>query len=406
MPSLSKQKSFRAPQVKTVFWVLTEFGRTGENGTRWRACPRGVRYMVWQVESTIVEGEHIQGYVELIKAQDLSWMKNNVSKHAHFERRFGTQAQVIDYCKKIKTRLRGFWELGVKTTGQGFRQDLATFREGVWSGLTRTQGYIDHMPIMARYHRLFGDLLMCQRPASRSKVDCILLYGPPGCGKTRSVYCAYEDKDTFYRVPFLNSKTLWFDGLESHEVILFDDFAGAASHIPLVSALQLFDRYPLAVPNKGGFVWLRPKRIIVTTNVHPSHWYDFNGRANQYLALKRRFTQVIEFSLLGDRYAAMEAGDDFWQDPVLYNQSLLCEDEDDPLEAIWKFFLDESALEKLDEEDGEETTVEERSSSSSCISGSTFQQVQKKRRVEPVKVPRRGSRDCDDIKAFHDTFGS
>lgn len=120
-----------------------------------------------------------------------------------------------------------------------------------------------------------------------------LLYGVPGCGKTRLV----NDKFTigssrcFKKAP----DTRWFDGYDAHDVLLLDDFSGAASKMSLNYVLQLFDRYEMTVEVKGDTVPLLATKIFITTNNHPSTWFKWDKRTIQYKALSRRIHHVIGF---------------------------------------------------------------------------------------------------------------
>ena len=66
----------------------------------------------------------------------------------------------------------------------------------------------------------------------------------------------------------------------------------------MTSALVLFllltkltDRYPFRGAIKGGFTWLKPKVIGITSNSHPFQWYpdisDFDKAA-----IERRITEI------------------------------------------------------------------------------------------------------------------
>lgn len=46
----------------------------------------------------------------------------------------------------------------------------------------------------------------------------------------------------------------------------------------------------------GGFVWWNPDTIYLTSNAHPMNWYDYSKRQDKELALRRRFTKILEFT--------------------------------------------------------------------------------------------------------------
>lgn len=115
----------------------------------------------------------------------------------------------------------------------------------------------------------------------------ILLYGPTGCGKSRWA----RGLEGVYITPLGGDG--WFDGLDGHDNIVLDDFAGAASKTSLNDVLRLLDRYVERVKVKGSFRFWKPKLTVITTNIHPYEWYNWDGREAQYPALQRRFTTVV-----------------------------------------------------------------------------------------------------------------
>jgi len=63
---------------------------------------------------------------------------------------------------------------------------------------------------------------------------------------------------------------------------------------------------------KGSFVWMTAKRIIVTTNIHPSKWYGWDKRENQQEALKRRFVDYGYIMAWTSTGLGKVDPDDFW----------------------------------------------------------------------------------------------
>lgn len=311
-------------------WVFTDNFTAEDDGfqpgderayatRRWTELPSGVRYIVWQHER--VTHDHIQGYLELKRGRYLSWLKNHISPTAHFEVRLGTQAQAIAYVKKQDSRVAGPWELGERSLGQGSRVDLAGFKDNVREGLKRRRAVDEYPGIMAKYPRFYDTIRMTQRPDRVNDLTVWLFFGPTGTGKTRTVHEGWGEGD-YYEVPCSNG-TRWFDGYDGESKVLIDDFAGRASHMTLTMTLKLLDRYPILLPVKGGFVWWMPDHVVVTTNIHPRDWYNFERRSEQYRALRRRFTRVVDFTKgatnigCNDGSEVMERGPEFWWDCIL-----------------------------------------------------------------------------------------
>lgn len=131
-------------------------------------------------------------------------------------------------------------------------------------------------------------------PVRGSAPKVILLFGDPGCGKTRLINDNYQiGSDKCFRK---SPDSRWFDGYQAHEVLVLDDFAGAASKMSLSYVLQLLDRYEITVEVKGDSVPLLATTIFITTNIHPSAWYKWEKREIQYKALSRRIHLVLGFS--------------------------------------------------------------------------------------------------------------
>lgn len=126
-------------------------------------------------------------------------------------------------------------------------------------------------------------------PPIRSRpVELVLFFGPPGCGKTQLARSQFEDS---YFLPI--GKNLWFTpSAHGARHVVLDDFK---ANLSLSDALRLFDRYPLEVEIKGGHIWFYPETFIVTTNLSPHLWYNYQERDQQKEALFRRFSAAYRF---------------------------------------------------------------------------------------------------------------
>lgn len=134
-----------------------------------------------------------------------------------------------------------------------------------------------------------------------------LYYGVPGSGKTLKAFV--ENDDMYRKMP----GTLWFDGYDGQKVLLLDDFCGAASKMRLDYFLSLIDKFPFMVEVKGATTWLQATKIIVTSNIHPHHWWEWLNREVMYDALKRRFDKVFYFPTKTDVPQEVTA-ESFWDD--------------------------------------------------------------------------------------------
>lgn len=78
----------------------------------------------------------------------------NGLERAHLERRAGTKAQAIAYCKKSAGRVAGPWEYGELGAAGGRRSDLKAFVDAVFSGeVLRPEVVVSYPEILAKYPR-------------------------------------------------------------------------------------------------------------------------------------------------------------------------------------------------------------------------------------------------------------
>ena len=226
-----------------------------------------------------------------------------------FKERRGTHAQARNYCFKGSQPKAEWLELGIEGPNYGKdavtwenkpfmdklpgkRSDIHEMYELAKQGCTK-QELMEHNP--AAYNRCYKMLAQAQavipHPQRTSPRDIILVYGPPGIGKTSYVASKYPDR---WELP-ISSAGKWFDGYDGQKVVLIDDYEGSMT---LTDILMLLDPwYVRQVPVKGSHVWFDPDTIILTSNTHPSLWYDYNNsergkeRQNKEWALRDRFTR-------------------------------------------------------------------------------------------------------------------
>lgn len=324
------QKKARGPRVR--FWFFTDNGKAGSLGKQlvanpevWKELPVGVTYLTWQLE----EGDethhpHLQGHLHLQRNQYVSWVHKNVSKTARFEERWGTSQQCDVYCHKEEGRLAGPYTLGEPVGRQMGKADLGDVIRRCKEGVTWREFYEDDPAMTHRYERLIRKVKTIYAPRYEPDgqgATVALLYGVAGCGKTAAAFAQWSDGD-FYELPLTGSSSIWWDGLDRHNKILMDDFTGAASHMRLDVLLKILDRYPRRVPIKGSFEWLvGDKNVIITSNMHPRKWYNWQGREEQWPALKRRIHEVY----IWKEKECVRADDTFWdfeEDFVFYEEVL------------------------------------------------------------------------------------
>lgn len=318
-------------RIQGKFWCFTEQSQPEEFKENMGVIfnSGGIAYICGQLEIASTTGKlHFQGYVQLEISRALSWVKNNISATAHWEKQKGTNVQARKYCTPEKeeekeTLVQGsFVEFGTFIAGRavaGARNDIHSFREAIIGGATQKELIENdaHLETFAKYIKMH-DRIRTLYPTKRKREDdfkVILYVGEPGSGKTRK---AHEDHPGLFEVPISNG-TLWFDGYDGDEVVLFDDFLGAGSKMSLDNTLKFFDRYVRKIPVKGGHAWYSPTTIIVTSNYHPRSWYKWTDREESWKALCRRFHEVWSFRL--DQEPVQEDAQEYLTDRELWPRS-------------------------------------------------------------------------------------
>ncbi len=283
-------------------------------------------YLVFQEEIGESGTYHFQGYCEFTKRLTFNTAKALLGgATVHLERRRGSQAQAIAYCKDPAKRVDHTepYEFG-EPAKQGKRVDLEGFKNAIQEGAKLRDLIEDHWMVVARYPKFYQTLTLMNRPRRCTDLVVTLLIGDTGLGKTRAIEQEHGESTEFWRCP-LNNGTMWFDTYDGQSIVLLDDFGGAASHVTLCTLLQLLDRYPILVPTKGGHTWWMPNEVFVTTNILPKLWYKWNDRIHQYHALARRFHKVHEYyvPLPGTDSSFIDQDSDWWEqnkpDQALYS---------------------------------------------------------------------------------------
>ena len=90
---------------------------------------------------------------------------------------------------------------------------------------------------------------------------------------------------------YIKRKNKWWDGYEGEDVVIIEEWS-PDDKLSLQNLKEWADKWPFGAERKGGYMIIRPKKIIVTSNYHPN---DCCERAEDSMALARRF-KVTHFS--------------------------------------------------------------------------------------------------------------
>lgn len=260
----------------TRYWMFTF-----NNPTDIRApehWPHPITFCVWQRECGKNGTVHLQGYVIFDIKKRFSTLKK-IDKRIHWEPRYGTHAEAKAYCQKEDTRLLGPWTIGTDVgirDSQGKRSDLDDVKQAIDEGQDETYLWDNHFASCAKYIRSFREYRRQKTPHRQGKTKVEVVWGPTGTGKSH--YAEHKYPDAYWK-----PKGDWWDGYDGQEVVVIDEFYGWLSYDFM---LRLLDRYRLIVPTKFGHANFVAKTIVITSNKHPSAWY--NGSKYPWEPLERR----------------------------------------------------------------------------------------------------------------------
>lgn len=265
-----------------------------ERDLRAHAAFRGLSHQLEQCPTT--GRVHLQGYVEFEKPQRLAALKR-LSSTAHFEAAKGSRAQCVAYTSKTETR---FPESTPTTdavllgsTGQGKRNDLLDTTLAIVNGeLSRDDVFTTRPDLVCKYSKGINELLSFRAQRDRGgqrDVSVEVLHGDAGSGKTRYAYGRAGPDDVYILVQG-NGGALWWDGYSGQSVLIIDDFYGWLPHAVL---LRILDRYPLKIDIKGSSTYAAWTEVYITSNRHPSTWYNKAFPWHEDQALQRRIGRIF-----------------------------------------------------------------------------------------------------------------
>jgi len=252
----------------------------------------GLVYLVCQVEKAPNTGKyHVQGYVSLDKKSVLTTVKRLFSATAHWEPARGTPLENQDYCTKEASRVNGPWTFGVLPQGSGTRSDLAAVYGYIKSDKTAaeileiTEGKAAKFEKHMNFIRFTLNEIKSDRQLQGVRV--VVLYGNTGVGKTYAAVNYFGGNDYHLQeCPASPISKFWFDGYAGQKTLILDDFSGDFCNFRFF--LRLLDKYKMKVEVKGGHSWALWTTVVITTNVHPAHWWTGVNMA----PLQRRITEI------------------------------------------------------------------------------------------------------------------
>lgn len=219
------------------------------------------RYIVCGKEVGENGTPHLQGYVCFKNDKSFNQMKDYLPT-AHWESSKGSPKQASEYCKKEGD----FYESGELPIVKGSNGKLAA--ETRWE-LAKSGRFEELSPESIKVYEYIYQKYRAPPTILDGPLEHEWWYGKPGTGKTRKVYEDYPN--AFYKDP----KERWWDGYVDQEVVVIDDFD--KYQVSQGGDMKRWlDRYPFQAPIKGGYLQIRPRKIIVTSNYHPDEIWEDN----------------------------------------------------------------------------------------------------------------------------------
>lgn len=224
---------------------------------------------------------HLQGYVAFNKRYRFNAVKTMLPT-AHLEVACGTPLEASDYCKKDGD----YFEAGElpqhagHAGGEANRQrckrviELAKKRDLMAIEDEAPDLYLRHYSTLKR--------IGMDNPPDVMDIDKLeheWLWGAPGVGKSR---LARLENPGFY----LKSHNKWWNGYKEQEVVLIDDLDHDTAKWIGQFLKNWCDHYPFQAETKGDNMYIRPKKIVVTSNYTIEELFLDPSLAE---AIKRRF---------------------------------------------------------------------------------------------------------------------
>lgn len=226
-------------------------------------------YLIFGKEKGEEGTPHLQGYVSFKNAKTITALKK-VDPRAHWEIARGSPKQAAEYCEKEG-------EVFEKGTRPLSNQEKGQTEKDRWSSALKAvaDGRLEDVDAdISGRHLKSLQYAVIQIRQSKRKLGNIegdmeheWIYGPTGTGKS---YPFRQDNSWYIKDPM----TPWWDGYTDQENVLIEDFD--TYQVKQGGDMKRWlDRYPFQAPVKGGYILIRPRKIVVTSNHHPEEiWTD------------------------------------------------------------------------------------------------------------------------------------
>lgn len=265
--------TYNNPKDKPLDWIPNEL-------IKWHVC---------QFETGASGTDHIQGVVHFVKRKRLTALVKEYPG-VHWETQRGSNDQAKAYCTKEDTRRPDtqpfiYGEPESASLSQ-IIIEMAKKRQYADISVEYPDQYLRH------YQAIKGtaDLTTTKPPnlkwvRGKDTPPNLWIYGPPHSGKSH--YAQHHwSLETTYEKP----RGKWWPGYHGQSTVFFDDIL-LTEHLLLSDLKTWSDVRAFYVEDKGTGTWIRPERIIVTSN-HSIWQYMDKHHGDQLEAIRSRFHEI------------------------------------------------------------------------------------------------------------------
>lgn len=238
-------------------------------------------------------GEEVAPTTGTPHLQGMICFKNACTLSAAIKKLPGCHVEImrgsIDQAHKYCTKDGKFVEFGEKPMSQDEKGEAENER---WQTAFEAaeKGEFDNIPADLKIRYLPNIKKISAGAYKKQKLEDttekhLFIFGPPRSGKSRMAR-EIAGEDVYIKMP-----NKWWDGYNGEATVIIDDLA--PYHTEAIQMLKIWtDRYPFQCETKGGVVFIRPKKIIITSNYTLSQLFNPTDRG----AMEARVT-TIERSL-------------------------------------------------------------------------------------------------------------
>lgn len=251
------------------------------------------KYLIFSKEVAPSTGTpHLQGYIVWKNATTFRKVHRKLGGRVALFVARGNAVQNEQYVRKTREKdevpNEDVYEFGTRPMTNQEKGKVERERYGA-AKMLAVEGKLDEIDpdIFIRHYstlkRIRDDYILTQE-LDDIELDHEWLWGESGSGKS------YTARNR-YPTAFLKACNKWWDGYRGEDVVLIEDFD--KKHDVLCHHMKIWaDRYPFPAEVKGSSIKIRPKKLVVTSNYHPSTiWSD----PSDLEPILRRF-KLTEFS--------------------------------------------------------------------------------------------------------------